>query len=302
METQLVSIFFEGGRLDGSIDLVLRMEDCTRLSQSIGPVKEYEILELAQSNNVLVPEPLFVDDTGTIFNKPSFFMKYISGAATSQPKSWDHDPYNETPSLTQKIGGQLAKIHNITLDRRELDLLHPRSQVASTDYFSQQLDQLPTSLPTIEWAIRWLKKYQQKPIHKTLCHGDFRNGNIMRDNKILTGIIDWEFAYQGDPLEDLGWFCARCWRLGNDEKKAGGIGDLEDLIKGYEKEAKMKVDWSMLPYWEINATVHWAIIAHQQGFRYSNDPKKNLELALTAVKAVEIESDILDQIHKFECQ
>lgn len=302
MQTLLVSTSFDGGSLDGSIDLVLRTEDSTRLSQSIGPTNEYEILKLARRNKVLVPEPLFLDETCTLFDKPSFFMEYISGSAIPKSKSCGDDLNEETFSLIENIGSQLAKIHNITLDRQQLNLLHPRGKVTSIDYFCEQLDQLPIPLPTIEWAIRWLKKYQPKTINKTLCHGDFRSGNIMQKNKTLTGIIDWEFAHQGDPLEDLGWFCARCWRFGKDEKKAGGIGDLKNLIKGYEKEAKIKVDWSMLPYWEINATVHWALIAHQQGFRHSSDPRKNLELALTAVKAIELESEILDQIQKFENQ
>eukprot|EP01035_Chromulina_nebulosa_P049233 gene49233-66860_t len=30
----------------------------------------------------------------------------------------------------------------------------------------------------------------------------------------LTGILDWEFAAWGDPHEDIGWLCARCWRFG----------------------------------------------------------------------------------------
>ena len=35
---------------------------------------------------------------------------------------------------------------------------------------------------------------------------------------------DWEFAAWSDPYEDLGWLCARCWRFGNWEREAGGLG------------------------------------------------------------------------------
>jgi hypothetical protein len=63
--------------------------------------------------------------------------------------------------------------------------------------------------------------------------------------------------------------------------------------------AEIIPNWSMLSYWKIFATVKWALIAHQQGLRHSNDKKKQLELLLTAKKADELEHDILTQIKNF---
>jgi aminoglycoside phosphotransferase (APT) family kinase protein len=44
-----------------------------------------------------------------------------------------------------------------------------------------------------------------------IVHGDFRLGNVMfaaRGPARLTAIFDWEMATAGDPLADLGYFCA----------------------------------------------------------------------------------------------
>ncbi|MDG1273402.1 MAG: phosphotransferase, partial [Alphaproteobacteria bacterium] len=132
-----------------------------------------------------------------------------------------------------------------------------------------------------------------------LSHGDFRIGNIMYENSSLMGVLDWEFASWSDPLEDIGWLCARCWRYGNDNMQVGGIGDLSDFISGYIEVAKTIPDWSALSYWKIFGTVKWALIAHQQGLRRSKNQKKQLELFLTAQKAYELEHDILTQIKNF---
>mgnify|MGYP003313740126 CR=1 FL=1 len=166
--------------------------------------------------------------------------------------------------------------------------------------FEKILDTLLSPLPLLEWAVRWLNKNEPTDQDIRLSHGDLRVGNIMFKNTSLTGILDWEFASWSDPLEDIGWLCARCWRYGNDNKRVGGIGELNDFILGYDEISKRTINWSKLPYWEILATVKWALIAHQQGQRHLSDRKKRLELLLTGQKADEIEYDILTQIKKFD--
>ena len=48
----------------------------------------------------------------------------------------------------------------------------------------------------------------------TFIQRDYRTGNYLVHEARLAGVLDWEFAAFGNPLEDLGWICARCWRLG----------------------------------------------------------------------------------------
>src|SRR5690606_3952518 len=98
-----------------------------------------------------------------------------------------------------------------------------------------------------------------------LCHGDYRTGNYLVDAGSLTGILDWEFAHWGDRHEDIGWFCARCWRFGADEREAGGIASRADFYNGYNEVADRPVEESRIPYWEVMAAARWAAIALLQG-------------------------------------
>ena len=47
------------------------------------------------------------------------------------------------------------------------------------------------------------------------------------------------------------------------------------------------------------AHIRWAMIARQQGERFSSDNEPNLEAGLTAYIAPELELEILNQIEKF---
>ena len=45
------------------------------------------------------------------------------------------------------------------------------------------------------------------PVHGVLVHGDFGPNNVLLDPATfaVTGVLDWEFAHFGAPVEDLAW-------------------------------------------------------------------------------------------------
>ena len=92
----------------------------------------------------------------------------------------------------------------------------------------------------------------------------------------------------------MGWFFAPCWRFGARSAVAGGIGDPEDFLRGYEAESGGEVDRSRIPYWMVMATVRWSVVALKQAARHVTGGERNLELALTAHLVPELELDILD--------
>lgn len=133
-----------------------------------------------------------------------------------------------------------------------------------------------------------------------LVHGDFRTGNYMVDGGRLTAILDWEFTHWGDRHEDIGYFCARCWRFGNDSLEAGGIAPREALLAGYETVAPGKIYRAALPYWEIMAAATWAATALMQGERHLTGGERSLELLLTGMMAPEMEYECLTGIEAIE--
>lgn len=126
-------------------------------------------------------------------------------------------------------------------------------------------------------------------------HGDFRTGNYLVDDAGLAAILDWEFAGWGDPMADLGWFCAACWRFGRAELEAGGIAPRAALYRGY-KSGGGRVDHAAVRYWETVAHLRWAIIALEQGERHHSGRERSLELALTGRIVPELELTIVREL------
>ena len=115
----------------------------------------------------------------------------------------------------------------------------------------------------------------------------------MVDAEGLTAILDWEFAGWGDPVQDIGWFCAACWRFGRPDLEAGGIAPRAAFYRGYEAVSGRGIDPEAVRYWEIMAHLRWAVIALEQGHRHVSGQETSLQLAQTGRMAPEQEAAIL---------
>jgi aminoglycoside phosphotransferase (APT) family kinase protein len=108
----------------------------------------------------------------------------------------------------------------------------------------------------------------------------------------LSAILDWEFADWGDPHADIGWLCAKCWRFGG-PGEVGGIGARPTFYAAYERGSGRAVDDAAVGWWEIAATVRWAVIAIAQAERHVSGQEPSLALALTGHIVPELELDVM---------
>ncbi|MBO0737999.1 MAG: phosphotransferase family protein [Alphaproteobacteria bacterium] len=295
-ENWAIDARFAGGTLAGEQPLVLRTAAPTGVPASLDRLQEFAVLRAAFAAGVRVPEPLFASEDAEIFGKPFFIMRRVTGTAAAYRITRDPVLEPELPGIAERLGRELARIHAIRPPCADLAFLpayqdaRPEAQIAG---FRAYLDRHPVPRPVLEWGIRWLEDHIPPPVEPVLCHHDFRTGNYMLDGNRLTGILDWEFAGWGDPHEDIGWFCCKGWRFARLDREAGGISDRAPFYRGYESEAGSPVDPPRAFFWEVLASVRWAIIALQQSDRYMIGGERNLELALTGRRASECELEIL---------
>ena len=295
-ENWAVDACFSGGSLAGDQALVLRTAAPTGVPASLDPLQEFAVLKAAFAAGVTVPEPLFASGDPAIFGKPFFIMRRIDGIAAAHRITRDAALEPALPAIAERLGRELARIHRIRPPRSDLAFLPAYEEVGPTLQiagFRAYLDHRPTPRPVLEWGIRWLETHTPSPSDPVLCHHDFRTGNYMLDGTTLTGILDWEFAGWGDPHEDIGWFCCKGWRFARLDREAGGISGRAPFYRGYESEAGRAIDPSRVFFWELLASVRWAIIALQQSDRYMIAGERNLDLALTGRRATECELEIL---------
>jgi aminoglycoside phosphotransferase (APT) family kinase protein len=287
---------FSGGAMAGEQRLVLRTAAPTGVAASLGRLEEFAVLKAAFAAGVTVPEPLWASDDPEIMGKPFFTMRRVEGTAAAHRITRNPALELALPAVAGRLGRELARIHTIRPPRADLAFLIPYEKVGPAHQiagFRAYLDGHPTPRPVLEWGIRWLETHVPSPTAPVLCHHDFRTGNYMLNGKGLTGILDWEFAGWGDPYEDIGWFCSKGWRFARLDREAGGIADRAVLYQGYESESGRSVDPRRVFFWEVLASIRWAVIALQQSDRYMIGGECNLDLALTGRRATECELEIL---------
>ncbi len=287
---------FSDGQFAGTQALVLRTDASSTVAVSHSRADEFALLEAAFDAGVTVPEPLFLCRDAAVIGRPFYVMRKAEGTAVGQIIVKSPELGGDRSALTRRLGTELARIHSITPPTRAFAFLgSPAEDPAKTELemFRRHLEAVGTPQPGIEWGLRWLALHLPPPGDVVLAHHDFRTGNYMVDGDGLTAVLDWEFAGWSDPHEDIGWFCAACWRFGRRDLEAGGIGSRADFYAGYEAESGRRVDTDRVFFWEVFAHVRWAVIALQQAARFLVDGEQNLDLALTGRRPPEMEWEIL---------
>lgn len=298
-ENWRIDVAVKGGPRDGPHALVLRTDAVARLPMSLDRQGEFACISVAHAAGVLVAEPIAECADKSVIGAPFAVQRLLPGSAQARRIVRDPSLPAHGPTLARQLGEQLARIHAIRPPRAELAFLAvPKVDAIDTGVAEMRraLDKASGARPALEYVLSWLLANPPAPRPITLVHGDFRTGNYLVDGGKLTGILDWEFCHWGDPREDLGWFCARCWRFGNDTLAAGGIATRDDLLAGYNAVADAPIAANELAFWEIFGAARWATIALLQGQRFLTGGERSLELALTGLMPAEMELDALDAI------
>lgn len=291
-ENHRLEIDVASGTWPGHHDLVLRRDAASAVATSHSRAEEFALLKAAHTAGVTVPTPCVLCEDLSVLGVPFFLMHRVTGEARGSRLVKEA----ANADLVRSLGANLARIHSITPQGADLAFLGsppPDPARAAVAQYRAYLDALPDPHPAVEWGLAWLADHAPTPGDIVLCHRDYRVGNLMIDGSKLSATLDWEFAGWSDPLEDIGWFLAKCWRFGRWEEDAGGLGPRDAFLAGYEDASNRKIDPAAVTYWEVMAHVRWAIIALQQAWRHVSGEEPSLELALTAHVVPELEAEIL---------
>ena len=294
-----LDVEIDGGPLEGAHALVLRTDAPSQVDASLSRGEEFAVLEVAREAGVTVPEPLWRCDDREVLGRAFYLMRRVGGSAAGHRLVRDPDVERRRDALVGEIGAELARLHAVHPPHPRLEFLAEPDRppaLARIATYRGFLDAIGIPQPELEWGLRWLERHAPPCAEPALCHSDYRTGNLMIENGQVTGILDWEFAAWSDPMEDLGWFCARCWRFGAWQHEAGGLGARAAFYDGYQRVNGAPVDHRRVRFWEVMAAVRWAVIALQQAARHCSGAERSLELALTGRMVPEMQLDMLDGI------
>jgi aminoglycoside phosphotransferase (APT) family kinase protein len=216
---------------------------------------EFEAYRAFHGSAVPVPRMLWLEEGNDALGHPFFIAEELSGYQTA-PQMLFAGGYDAVlPKVAERkwtILGEIARADPAALGltsvmeppaldacwRRELDHWE---HIFDTDEAEPQ--------PIARAAIRWLRKNPPPPAQKlSVVHGDYRTGNFLFDEAgDIHGVLDWEMAHLGDPLEDLAWGLNPVWEFGRD--LAGGLVPQDQAIAIWERASGLSADPVALHWW-----------------------------------------------------
>ncbi|WP_250292115.1 phosphotransferase family protein [Frankia sp. CiP1_Cm_nod1] len=208
------------------------------------------------------------------------------------PKVWAHDPdghlFGAPAVLLQRLPGRADAVEYLSADTelgraRTLDLaraaaeLHAVTPAAGTGepqlaYWRARFEDCrPEPYPALSWLYDWLDDNATPPARPALVHGDFRPGNVLYEGGRIVGLLDWEMAHVGDPVEDIAWAYHALW---SPER----FVPLEEFVAAYEAAGGVPVTGAALRWNRVFCEVKYATISLQAARAVIDGRSHNLRL------------------------
>jgi aminoglycoside phosphotransferase (APT) family kinase protein len=212
---------------------------------------EYDLLKILQKHHLPVPSPVFLDDQEKIFNTPTLVLEFLPGELDFSADT--------QPARSIELARVTAGIHRINLQEIK-DIAIPILGETINSLCGESPDEMDEVID--ERGIHEFLQAHWPPKHPNravLLHGDIWNGNILWKDNRITGVIDWEDAWIGEPLLDIAGV-----RL--DLACEFGIDLAEQFTREYL--SLNPLDMRDLPLWDLVASLWFTRFLNEDFVRF----------------------------------
>jgi aminoglycoside phosphotransferase (APT) family kinase protein len=200
---------------------------------------------------VPVPRMRWLEIGSEALGAPFFIMdRILVGETNVQNISMAPQYADSRPMLGRRMYEVLAGIHTADWSNTDVPRVTPvptpeTAWVQAVDYWEGMIDSNEISpQPIARAAIRWLRANPPKPAQRiSMIHGDYRVGNFIYSNEGIHGVLDWEMAHLGDPIEDVAWAMHEIWHR--------DLIPRDECIAVYEASSGLTVDPDALHWWDV---------------------------------------------------
>ena len=232
---------------DGTVlPLVLRCEAGSSFTGTeVSPAKEAVVYRALADTPVPVPRVV-----GLAPGDAALLMERVRG--TSDLSGLDEAHRDAT---MRSFVDALSALHNLDVDALSLPgFARPRTpeEHARLDlemWGRLAEDGVQNLDPLVLFAGTWLVARAPSTVSRTvLVQGDTGPGNFVFDHDEVTGIVDWEFAHLGDPMDDWAWL---------DMRAAGN--ELHALQERYTRLTGIPIDEDRVRYYRAAVDYRCAV-------------------------------------------
>lgn len=185
--------------------------------------QEYRVLEHLQGTGIDAPEPVLVCEDESVIGDPFLVMTYLDGVpvhlGSYLPGRFRRADARER--IATLLIETLADIHSLNIGPLTgvCERQTPLDQVTRTvDRLDESTSVTGHDSPGLRDVADWLEQNAPSKQGTALVHGDFRPANVLFVGDAqpeISGVLDWETAFLGDPLTELGYLLLR-WRDDSD--------------------------------------------------------------------------------------
>jgi len=218
---------------------------------------EFEAYRAFHGSAVPVPRMLWLEEADDALDHPFFIAEELTGFQASPQLLFAGGYEGVLPNVARRkwtILGEIARA-----DPQAMGLTSVMEPPALDAAWRRELDHWEAIFdsdeaepqPIARAAIRWLRANPPPPAQKlSVVHGDYRTGNFLYDEAgEIHGVLDWEMAHLGDPLEDLAWGFNPIWEFGRG--LAGGLVPKAQAIMFWEQASGLVADPVALHWWTL---------------------------------------------------
>ena len=220
--------------------MVLRKQPPGELLPSAHAVdREVRIMRALACTDVPVPKVLLFEPDRSVIGTPFYLMDKLEGRVFADCALPGVSP-PERRAMVLAMAETMARVHRI--DWKAVGL---EGYGKPGSYFSRQIARWSRQWREgkvrdnhwLDQLIEWLPAHIPAGDATTICHGDFRMGNLMfhRSQPRVVAVLDWELSTLGHPLADVS-YNALAWHTLPSEY--GGILGLDREALGIPSEAE----------------------------------------------------------------
>lgn len=253
----------------GTRRLVLRMQPPGDLLPSAHALdRESRVLRALEGTGVAVPHVLAYSEDRSVVGTTFYLMDRIEGRIFPTALLEGVDA-RERRAMYRAAAEMLARLHGIDWSAAGL-----ADYGKHGEYFARQLRRWTRQweasrrrpIPELDRLIARLPECLPPQEETTICHGDYRFGNLMfaPAGTGVVGVLDWELSTLGDPLADLGYLCMSYYvscahgGVADADRDALGIPNQDELLADYNRAAGR--ERKLLPFHIAFAFFRFAVI------------------------------------------
>ncbi|NPT39204.1 phosphotransferase family protein [Paraburkholderia xenovorans] len=267
----IAPMFGGNARKAWSLDLVFQLDGspqrlaCVMLSQGADRqietdvAQEFRVLHGLNGKGTRAPAAVAMDARGEIVGAPTIVLERLPGKASAVDFLNSPDPA-VARRLTEDLASVVADLHAVDWTPAAFDPvlegLSPREVALRqiVHWHDTFLAQRLEPMPVMSGLFGWLYRHLPEPQRICLVHGDLRPGNFLYEGDRVSGLLDWEMAHLGDPVEDLAWIYRPLW---SPER----FVPLREFVQRYAELGGREIAWSDILYYRVFNELKFAVIS-----------------------------------------